>query len=173
MNNVACFTGHRPDSLFGYKPNTEGNKKLLWKLKYIIEDHIENKGVDTFITGMALGIDMWAARIVFKVKEKYPHIKLIAAVPCKNQHNKWIDESKREWQMIINRCDEVHYVTNEEYTKWCMQKRNEWMVDNSQYVIAVWNGGKGGTGNCVNYAKKLNKEITYLNPNDIKEELNK
>jgi hypothetical protein len=38
------------------------------------------------------------------------------------------------------------------------------MVHNSNYVIAVWDGTKGGTGNCVNYALRLNKQITMLNP---------
>ncbi|PAD70641.1 hypothetical protein CHH83_02225 [Bacillus sp. 7586-K] len=45
-----------------------------------------------------------------------------------------------------------------------MQKRNEWMVDNSDYVIAVWDGTKGGTGNCVKYAQKQNKYITTIKP---------
>jgi uncharacterized phage-like protein YoqJ len=81
-DNTCCFTGHRPNKLHGYDPASEGNSKMLWKLRDLIIDHIENKQVDTFITGMALGIDMWAARIVLKLKEKHPHIKLVAAVPC-------------------------------------------------------------------------------------------
>lgn len=167
IENTCCFTGHRPNKLYGYDPKTEGNQKLLWKLRDLIIQQIELHNVDTFITGMALGIDMWAARIVLKLKETYPNIKLIAAVPCKNQYNKWIEQSKKEWQIIINKCDTVHYVTEEEYTSWCMQKRNEWMVDNSKHVIAVWDGTKGGTGNCVKYAEKQNKQITKLNPKTL------
>lgn len=41
------------------------------------------------------------------------------------------------------------------------------MVNNSDIVIAVWNGSKGGTGNCVNYAKMQKKEIIVINPDDI------
>lgn len=164
IENTCCFTGHRPNKLYGYSPSIEGNKKLLWKLREIIIEHIEKNKVDTFITGMALGIDMWAARIVLKLKEKYPYIRLVAAIPCKNQSNKWIQESKQEWNYIIEKCDKVHFVSDEEYTAWCMQKRNEWMVDNSKYVIAVWDGSKGGTGNCIKYAEKQNKLITTLNP---------
>ncbi|WP_442636539.1 SLOG family protein [Rossellomorea marisflavi] len=164
MTKSCCFTGHRPNKLHGYNPVTEGNSKMLWKLRELIIDQIENNHVDTFITGMALGIDMWAGRIVLKLKEKYPSIKLIAAVPCLNHSGKWNQASKNEWQHIIDKCDKVHYVSNEAYTAWCMQKRNEWMVDNADYVIAVWDGTKGGTGNCVNYARKKNKSITSLHP---------
>lgn len=164
ITNSCCFTGHRPNKLYGYDPRSEGNLKLLKQLRSIIVEHIEENDIDTFITGMALGIDMWAAMIVLRLRERYPHIKLVAAVPCKNHSGKWPQQSKDEWQDIINRCDHVHYVTNEEYTAWCMQKRNAWMVDNSNFVIAVWDGTKGGTGNCVNYAQKVNKHITQLNP---------
>lgn len=162
IRKATCFTGHRPNKLNGYNP--KDNREMLYKLRDIIIDHIENKNVDTFITGMALGIDMWAARIVLKLKEKYPHIKLTAAIPCSKQYSKWKLQSQQEWVAIVRRCDTVHYVSDEPYTAWCMQKRNEWMVDNSNYVIAVWDGTKGGTGNCVNYAVKQGKEITKLNP---------
>ena len=37
------------------------------------------------------------------------------------------------------------------------------MVNNSDLVIAVWNGSKGGTNNCIDYAKKKNKDILYIN----------
>lgn len=36
------------------------------------------------------------------------------------------------------------------------------MVDNSNAVLALWNGSEGGTGNCVRYAKEKNKKIFQL-----------
>lgn len=160
--STLCFTGHRPNKLKGYNP--KDNKELLWFLHDIIVDCVENYAVDTFITGMALGIDTWAARIVLKLKEKYPHIKLVAAVPCDKQWAKWSAGNKAEWEDIISKADTVHYVTKTEYTAHCMQLRNEWMVDQSDYVIAVWDGSSGGTGNCVRYAESKHKEIIGIHP---------
>lgn len=164
-SKIACFTGHRPDKLNGYNP--KDNKELLWKLRSFVVQHIEEKNVKTFITGMALGIDTWSALIVLKLKEQYSDLKLIAAVPCQNHSDKWTKESRDQWQYIIDRCNEVVYVSNEPYTKWCMQKRNKWMVDKSDYVIAVWDESPGGTENCVKYAIKTEKEITYINPKKL------
>ena len=48
-----------------------------------------------------------------------------------------------------------------------MQKRNEYMVDNSDYVIAVWNGKLSGTGNTVRYATKNNKVVLLVNPQTL------
>ncbi|MCL1696332.1 SLOG family protein [Lysinibacillus sp. BPa_S21] len=165
MANTVCFTGHRPNKLNGYNP--KDNSELLFKLRDIIVDHIENKEVYTLISGMALGIDMWSARIVLKLKEKYPHIKLVCAVPCDKQYSKWFQTNIDEWHDIIEKADDVVYVSKEPYTSWCMQKRNEYMVDNSDYVIAIWDGTKGGTGNCVKYAQSKNKPITTLHPKTL------
>jgi uncharacterized phage-like protein YoqJ len=166
INKTICFTGHRPDSLYGYDPYVEGNKNIIFILRDIIQYHIEKQDIDTFITGMALGIDQWSARVVLKLKEQFPHIKLVAAIPCTNHSSKWNKESQQEWQRIIDNCDYTHYISNEPFTKWCMQKRNEWMVDNSSTVVAVYNeSGKGGTYNCIKYAEKKGKKIIKLNPN--------
>lgn len=165
MSNTACFTGHRPNKLNGYNP--KDNSELLFKLRDIIIDHIENKEAHTFISGMALGIDMWSARIVLKLKEKYPNIKLVCAVPCDKQYSKWFQANIDEWHDIIAKADEVVYVSKDPYTSWCMQKRNEYMVDNSNYIIAIWDGTKGGTGNCVKYAQGKSKPIITLHPKTL------
>ena len=159
---VAHFTGHRPSKLNGYKP--EDNKELLWRLHDCIVDHIQKNNVDTFITGMALGIDMWAAKIVVKLKQQYPFLKLICAIPCKGQDKMWNEVDKSVYQGILDVADQVIYVSEEEYQPYLMQKRNEWMTDKSQYVIAVWDGSSGGTGNCVKYAQKQDKNIYIIRP---------
>lgn len=45
-----------------------------------------------------------------------------------------------------------------------MQKRNEWMVDRIDELLAIYNGTPGGTKNCIDYAKKLGKPITIICP---------
>lgn len=131
----------------------------------MIIDHIENKNVTTFISGMAQGIDMWGARLVLKLKDTYPNLKLVCAIPCKNHTDVWDDNhSVNEWFEITQSADEVIYVSEEEYSNKCMQERNEWMVDNSDYVIAVWKGSIGGTSNCIKYAIEQGKEVTRLHP---------
>lgn len=160
---TVAFTGHRPEKLNGYDP--KDNKNLLWELHSRIVDHIENKNVSIFITGMALGIDMWAARIVLKLRDTlYPHLHLVAAIPCANQESRWRQESKDEYNEILDRCNDVYYVSNEPYTAWCMHKRDEWMVDNADMLIAVWDGTPGGTAHTHNYAVKVGKPIDRINP---------
>jgi len=95
MLRKLAFTGHRPSKLAGYKP--EDNKELLWKLQKEIIRFIEEEKVSVFISGVALGIDTWAALIVIKLKETYPHIKLWSAIPCTGHPNKWKESDRIIW----------------------------------------------------------------------------
>ncbi|WP_342532698.1 SLOG family protein [Lysinibacillus sp. FSL K6-0057] len=165
MVNTACFTGHRPNKLNGYNP--KDNSELLFKLRDIIIDHIENKEVVTFISGMALGVDMWASRIVLKLKETYPHIRLLCAIPCDKQYSKWFESSIKEYHDICAKADEIYYVSKEPYNNYCMFNRDKWMVDRSDFVIGVYDGSKSGTGHTINYARKLEKEIITLHPKTL------
>lgn len=38
------------------------------------------------------------------------------------------------------------------------------MVDNADYVLAVWNGSHSGTGSTVNYAIRQGKPVIAINP---------
>lgn len=166
MNKTACVTGHRPDRLGGFngwraeKCQKENRDKLI-QVVY----QATTAGYDTFITGMALGIDQLFAEAVLYVKENVNHdIKLIAAIPFPSQHKKWPLHAQRKYLDLLAKVDEVIYCNEDPYSAWKMQKRNEWMVDKSLTVIGVWNGGKGGTYNCIEYARKTNKPTLLINP---------
>ena len=163
---TACFTGHRPNKLKGYSP--EDNKELLWEIYNCCEHLIKNEDVGVFINGLALGVDQWSAKIVLRLKKKYPHIKLTSAVPCKDHSSKWKVESKKEWQHIIDNSDKVVHTSEEEYTPYCMQVRNKYMVDNSDIVVSVWDGSSGGTKNCVDYATSKKRRVINLFKSEFK-----
>ncbi len=40
-----------------------------------------------------------------------------------------------------------------------MMKRNKYMVDNSDYIVAVWNGTPSGTGKTVAYAIEIDRTV--------------
>jgi uncharacterized phage-like protein YoqJ len=50
-----------------------------------------------------------------------------------------------------------------------LQKRNIWMVDRSTAVLALWDGSKGGTANCVKYAEKVSVPVFNVWPGWLNE----
>lgn len=153
---LVAFTGHRPDKLGGYKLP---NPTYMHVCREIEKALIQLKP-DKIISGMALGVDQWAANIALKLG-----IPFIAAVPFLGQEGKWPDSSKKIYKMLLDKAAEIVIVSEGGYAAGKLQARNKWMVDHADIVIAVYNGdATGGTANCVKYAKEHDKEMVYITP---------
>ena len=159
---IIGITGHRPDKLWGYGPSASANEE---KLEQYLKDTLVRYGAKEAVTGMALGVDMIFDRAVLSLKDEGYDIKLISAVPCRNQTAKWFNQKNiDEYNYILSQADRVVLVSDCEYNSSVMQIRNEWIVDNVDLLLAVWNGSNGGTGNCIRYAKAKNKAIMIIPP---------
>ena len=168
MELTVCFTGHRPQKLpCGFNEDHPVSLRIKSQLRRLIVGIIEKKNATKFISGMAIGVDQWAAEIVLELKEEYPNITLEAAVPCKNQTASWNVKNKERYERLLSHCDIVTML-QEQYTADCMQKRNEYMVQKADYIIAVWNGKASGTGNTIKYAVRQCKPVYYVDINDFK-----
>jgi uncharacterized phage-like protein YoqJ len=156
---IVAFTGHRPDKLPDKKTGYKLPNPTYLKVCRQIQSTLQELQPEKVISGMALGVDQWAAFIAHKLK-----IPFIAAVPFINQESKWPTSSQGTYNKLIKLAAEVVIVSDGEYSAQKMQTRNEWMVDHCDKLIAVWDGSDGGTGNCVKYAKSKDKEIIYIDP---------
>lgn len=112
---------------------------------------------------MALGIDMYAAEIVLGLKSRYKGIILEIAIPCESQAEKWTEEQRDRYFDIASKCDKETLIQHH-YTADCMHKRNRYMVDQADFIIAVWDGRPSGTGKTVQYAQRQGKPVTIINP---------
>ncbi len=168
MQKICCCTGHRPQKFpFEYGGGGKEYLAYLQELENKIKSAITEYGVTCFISGMALGVDLDFAETVLKYHKKYS-LTLECAVPCPNQTLKWEKKDISRYDRILKKADSVTLVS-EHYTPECMLKRNRYMVDKSDFVIAVFNGVKGGgTWYTINYAKRQNKTIEVINLCDIK-----
>lgn len=159
-----AVTGHRPNSLsneYGYDYNSSKWRETIDIFKMLLTKY----KADEAISGMALGADTAFAIAALELKESESDIKLHCAIPCLNHPSKWPKQSQELYNKILEKADEIKIVTEEPYKPYLMQVRNEYMVDRADLIIAFWNGKPGGTGNCVNYARKQYKPIVQVNPN--------
>ena len=147
------FTGHRDV----YR--TEGSEAFEL-LRATVRSFIE-RGYCFFVTGGALGFDTMAAECVLKLKNEYPHIKLILMLPCKDQTIKWSAWEARKYAELLRAADETQYISKE-YSRECMLVRDRAMADASSACIAYCNKNSGGTAYTVNYALKKGIPVTNL-----------
>ena len=147
------FTGHREV----YR--TEGSD--AFGLLCATVRSFAEKGYIYFITGGAMGFDTMAAECVLKLKDEFPHIKLILMLPCREQTAKWGVWDTKKYDGILSKADDVIYVS-ENYTKECMFQRNRAMADASSACIAYCSKSSGGTAYTISYALKKGIPVTNL-----------
>lgn len=151
------LTGHRPTGLGGYDKDSEENKWLLETADSLFRA-FKVLGYTRLVSGMALGWDQWGLEIGTLFG-----FYTIAAVPCAEQERTWPDESQQKYHELLGQCSEIEYISKELYKPWLMQHRNEWMVDHAGLTFAAYNGGKGGTFNCLKYAREEGNLIYIIN----------
>lgn len=139
-----CFTGHRPEKL------RRSEREIRIDLENEIRSAIQD-GYITFITGMARGVDIWAGEIVLQLKHEGFPIHLICACPFPGFEESWNIEWQKRYRTVLDLADLVRYISPR-YSRACFQTRNEWLVNHSSRVIAVYNGQPSGTKNTINYA---------------------
>ena len=159
---ACCFTGHRPKYFsFGTDethPDCRGIKAFLReKSEYLIN----NKSVTHFISGGAVGVDTWAMEEVIRLKTRYPHIMLECALPYADMPERFALPDRERFAAIKPHLDRITCL-NDQYHPKCMMERNMYMVDRSEFVIAVWTGHKSGTANTINYAKEGGQTVLYM-----------
>lgn len=170
---TCCLTGHRPKGFpwdYTDKECIEHKCYLALLREKIVE--LISEGYSHFISGGALGADSDFAEIVIDLRQSaYPDITLEIAVPCSNQDLKWRAEDKRRYKKICNEADSVN-VISEKYSDFCMQKRNEYMVNHSDFVIVVWNGEiQGGTYRTFQYTQRKKKAFIVINLQDLPQDI--
>lgn len=78
---TCCFSGHRPDKLpSGYRELPEAIAPVKAALSAAIDEAITD-GYNTFLCGMAQGVDLWAAEEILRRRKSETSLRLIAALP--------------------------------------------------------------------------------------------
>jgi uncharacterized phage-like protein YoqJ len=169
MNGNACaFIGHGPNHFsFGFDEDNTNCMELKFTMLSEVTKLIDN-GVTEFLSGMALGVDIWGAEIVLSLRDQGKPIRLICVLPCETQADKWSESDRERYFTILGKCDDEHYITFH-YTETCMKERNKYLVDHVNILLAIYDGKPwGGTAQTVNYAHKQGKSILIINPETLR-----
>lgn len=150
---IVAATGHRPGKLGGH------GHQVQCDLVDLGMRYVSAARPDMVISGMALGWDMAIAEAARNYQ-----VPFIAAIPFYTQHAAWPKESQERYFNLLRQAHSVVIVCPGEYASWKMQRRNEWMVDHADRVVALWDCQQvsGGTANCVRYAERAGKPIDNL-----------
>lgn len=151
-----ALTGHRPERLgyseLDFEVNKDWRKIIDW-----LKEKIKEENVADVYCGMATGCDIAYGIAAFELKynEKYP-VKLHCVLPCKNYNN------KINWHKILKAAADEWIELSDEFYKGCDNVRDQYMVDHSDKLFAIWDGNKsGGVWSTIRKAQKKGIDIIY------------
>lgn len=142
-------------------------RRVLKRISQEIDDAIKD-GYTVFYSGFAEGADLLFAKAVLEKQSEYPSIRLIAVIPHEGRRRTL--ERNPETRMLLDACYDV-VVINDNYAPWVYAKRNQYLVDNAQRIIAVYDGREsGGTYSTIKMAIKAKREIRMVRIDHLDEE---
>ena len=160
---TCCFTGHRPEKLPWGDDETDPRCAALKDgLRREIQG-LYRRNFRHFISGMAMGCDLYFAEAALELRDSLPGLTVEGAVPCPTQADRWPEGQRRRWRELLDRCD-LETVVQQHYDRYCMHRRDRYLVDRAAAVLAVFDGTPGGTQYTLNYAMDRGLEILLLDP---------
>ena len=108
--------------------------------------------------------DLYFAEAVLALRLCRSGVTLEAARPCESQADAWPEAEQHRYQAILDQCD-FETLVQHRYDRFCMQRRNRYMVDRSALVLSVYDGvPKGGTAQTLAYAMRQGVPVQILDP---------
>ena len=135
---IVTFCGHREVQ--------EPEKVRKWL--YETGEGLILEGADCFYLGGYGQFDTMVADVIRELKQKYPRIRSALVLP-------YLD-----WEYDSSGYDESIYPPLENVPRrFAISKRNEYMVDNAEIVVAYVVFGFGGAYNTMRYAERKRKRM--------------
>jgi len=141
---VCSFFGHR-----------DAGDHIHTALAAEIERHITEYHADTFYVGGYGQFDGMADRILYDMKDRWPHIsvyRILAYLPT------GVDKNSAEKQHPTIYPEGLETVPRQ----FAITRRNRWIVEQSEYIIGYVCTSWGGAHEALEYAKRKGKSVINL-----------
>jgi hypothetical protein len=114
-------------------------------------------------SALAIGADMLFAQAALGLG-----LPLVGVVPFEDYPADFEGPDRAAFESLLGMCRRVERLPGRRRSDRAYLKGGLWVVDNSDFVIAVWNGlpaaGLGGTGDVVEYARRKGKPVLRIDP---------
>jgi uncharacterized phage-like protein YoqJ len=153
---IVAGTGHRPEKL-----STAQHRGYSIEARQLLESFVESIVRELrpsfVVSGMAQGYDMALAEAAVRCG-----VPFTAAIPFGGQEAQWPQEARERYAALLKKAHTIKLVTEGGYAAWKFQRRNEVLVHSCDLLIALWDGGDGGTTNCIRYAEKIGRKMESM-----------
>lgn len=145
MVKVLAVSGYKPFELGIFKKDDPSILFIKAAIKRSIMSMVE-EGLEWVLISGQLGVELWAAEVVFELQLEFPELKLAVITPFLNQEATWNETNKEWYESILMKADFVDSVTKRGYEKpWQFRLKNQFFLDKSDGLVLLYDQEKEGS----------------------------
>lgn len=145
MIKVLAVSGYKAFELGIFQKD---HPSVIYIKKAIKKELIRNleDGLEWVLISGQIGVELWAAEVVFELQTDFPDLKLAVITPFLGQESNWNEKNKEWYESVLSQADFIDSVTNKGYEKpWQFRLKNQFMIDKSDALILVYDQEKDGS----------------------------
>lgn len=172
MVKVVTISGYKPFELGIFKQN----HPAVTYIKKALRNNLENlviDGLEWVLVSGQLGTELWAAEVVYDLRDNYPDLKLAIITPFLDQESAWKQENKEWYESVLLEADFVDSVTRKPYENpWQFRLKNQFFIEKSDMLLLFYDSEKDGSPKYLyeaakKYQEKNNYEIQLIEFSDL------
>lgn len=150
---ILSCTGHRPNKL---NREFDMDGPMSFEIMTEVASSFDELKPDKILNGMALGFDQIVTRVAI-----LRNIPVVACVPYAGQEAKWSVAAQQRYRKLLDHpLVSVEIISDGGFANWKLHYRNKHMINNSNALLACWNGEQdGGTYGTVQYANEKGLQV--------------
>lgn len=145
MVKVLAVSGYKPFELGIFNNDHPSVVFIKAAIKKSLLPMIE-EGLEWVLISGQLGVELWAAEVIFELKLEFPEIKLAVITPFLHQESSWSENNKEWYESILAQADFVDSVSNKGYEKpWQFRLKNKFFIEKSDGLLLLYDHEKEGS----------------------------
>ena len=160
---VLTISGYKSFELGIFKNDDQAVQYIKKAIEKSLLGFLE-EGLEWVIISGQMGVELWAAEVVFDLQMEYSDLKLAILTPFLNQESKWNEINKEYYEFILSQADFVDSITKREYESPVQfRQKNEFLVSKSDGLLLLYDEEKQGSPKyLMETARKKQESTTYF-----------
>lgn len=160
---VLTISGYKSFELGIFKNDDQAVHYIKKAIEKSLVSLVE-EGLEWVIISGQMGVELWAAEVVFDLQMQYSELKLAILTPFLNQESKWNEANQEYYEFILSQADFVDSITKRAYeSPMQFRQKNEFLVNKSEGLLLVYDEEKQGSPKfLLKTARKKEESSSYF-----------
>jgi uncharacterized phage-like protein YoqJ len=156
MCKVLAISGYKPFELGIFQQDHPSVAFIKLAIRKKIIEMIED-GLKWVLISGQLGVELWAAEVIFELQLLYPDVKLAVITPFLDQEKGWNEKNQEWYETILAGADYIDSVSKRGYEKpWQLRLKNQFFIEKSDGLLLLYDQEKEGSPK---YLYEMSKKV--------------